>query len=148
MATNIQIPNLPVAISLNGTEQVEIVQSGVSRRTTTADIAGLGIGPTGPTGVVGPTGPTGPTGIGATGPTGPTGAAGNSSSLFLFQANSASTSGYPGDGYVLWNNATQISATQLNISHITDNGIDVDIFLSLLTVGERIIVQDLSLIHI
>jgi hypothetical protein len=40
-ASNVQIPNLPVAISLNGTEQVEIVQSGVSSRTTTQAIANL-----------------------------------------------------------------------------------------------------------
>lgn len=40
-ASNIQIPNLPVAISLNGTEQVEIVQSGTSARTTTQAIANL-----------------------------------------------------------------------------------------------------------
>lgn len=40
-ASNIQIPNLPVAIALNGTEQVEIVQSGVSSRTTTQGIANL-----------------------------------------------------------------------------------------------------------
>lgn len=40
-ASNIQIPNLPVAISLNGTEQVEIVQAGTSARTTTQDIANL-----------------------------------------------------------------------------------------------------------
>lgn len=40
-ASNIQIPNLPVAISLSGTEQVEIVQSGVSRRTTTQAIANI-----------------------------------------------------------------------------------------------------------
>lgn len=38
-ASNVQIPNLPVAISLNGTEQVEIVQAGVSSRTTTGAIA-------------------------------------------------------------------------------------------------------------
>jgi hypothetical protein len=59
----------------------------------------------------------------------------------LFFANTAATSGYPGDGDILWNNATQISATQLNISHLTDNNIDIDIFLSLLTVGEQIVVQ-------
>ena len=80
---NAQIPNLPVATSLSGAEQVEIVQAGVSRRTTTGAIAGLQAGPTGPTGapgMAGPTGPTGPTGatggrgdIGATGPAGPTG---------------------------------------------------------------------------
>lgn len=38
-ASNIQIPNLPVAIALSGAEQVEIVQSGVSRRTTVGAIA-------------------------------------------------------------------------------------------------------------
>ncbi len=38
-ASNIQIPNLPVAISLSGSEQVEIVQAGVSTRTTTGAIA-------------------------------------------------------------------------------------------------------------
>lgn len=38
-ASNIQIPNLPVAISLSGDEQVEIVQAGVSRRTTVGAIA-------------------------------------------------------------------------------------------------------------
>ena len=40
-ASNVQIPNLPVAIALSGTEQVEIVQAGVSSRTTTQDIANL-----------------------------------------------------------------------------------------------------------
>lgn len=40
-ASNIQIPNLPVATSLSGTEQVEIVQAGVSARTTTQAIANL-----------------------------------------------------------------------------------------------------------
>ena len=40
-ASNIQIPNLGVAIALNGQEQVECVQAGVSKRTTTQDIANL-----------------------------------------------------------------------------------------------------------
>lgn len=38
-ASNIQIPNLPVATALSGSEQVEIVQAGVSTRTTTGAIA-------------------------------------------------------------------------------------------------------------
>lgn len=37
----IQIPNLPVAIALNGTEQLEAVQAGTSVRLTTAQIAAL-----------------------------------------------------------------------------------------------------------
>lgn len=80
---NVQIPGLPVAISLNGTEQVEVVQSGTSRRATTLQIAGLQAGATGATGpqgasgVTGATGATGPTGItGPSGPVGPTGATG------------------------------------------------------------------------
>lgn len=41
----IQIPNLPAAIALNGSEQVEIVQSGSSARATTQQIANLSVGP-------------------------------------------------------------------------------------------------------
>jgi hypothetical protein len=40
-ASNIQIPNLGVAVGLNGQEQIEVVQAGVSKRTTTQDIANL-----------------------------------------------------------------------------------------------------------
>lgn len=41
----IQIPNLPAAIALTGAEQLEIVQAGVSCRTTTQDIANLNTTP-------------------------------------------------------------------------------------------------------
>jgi len=110
-------------------------------------------GPTGPTGaqgiqgITGPTGadstvagPTGPTGT--IGPTGPTGAQGSSSNLFQYFANTTITSGNPTDGYLLWNSATQTSATQINVSHLTDNDIDVDLFLALLAVGQKITIQD------
>lgn len=40
-----QIPNLPSAIALSGVEQVEIVQAGVSVRTTTQAIANLSVSP-------------------------------------------------------------------------------------------------------
>lgn len=39
--SNVQIPNLPSATSLSGNEELEIVQGGVSRRTTTQAIADL-----------------------------------------------------------------------------------------------------------
>ena len=215
-ASNVQIPNLGAVVALNGTEQVEVVQAGESKRATTQQIADLkGVGPTGPMGttgptgptgpsvtgptgstgpaggptgptgaastvpgptgptgptgaaytVVGPTGPTGPTGstgaastvtgpTGSTGPTGanstvpgptgPTGAQGTSSNLFLYRANTSVTSGYPGDGDILWDNATQISATSINVSHLTDTNVDIDIFLALLTVNEQIVVQSQS----
>ena len=73
--SNTTIPQLPLATSLDGTEQLEIVQAGVSRRTTANAISGLNTGPTGPTGGTGNVGPTGSTG--PTGPTGVQGAAGN-----------------------------------------------------------------------
>ena len=38
---NTTIPNLPAAISLTGSEQIEVVQSGVSVKTTTGAVAGL-----------------------------------------------------------------------------------------------------------
>jgi hypothetical protein len=57
-------------------------------------------------------------------------------------ANTTITSGYPTDGHLLWNNSTQISATEISVSHLTDNNIDVDLFLALLTPGQRITVQD------
>ena len=73
---SVQIPNLPVATSLTGTEQLEAVQSGTSVRVTSQQIANLApAAPTGPTGTTGATGPTGP--IGVTGPTGAQGAQGN-----------------------------------------------------------------------
>jgi len=73
--SNSTIPNLPLAPSLDGTEELEIVQSGTSSRTTTGSVAGLLAGPTGATGPQGGTGPTGP--AGATGPTGPQGTPGD-----------------------------------------------------------------------
>jgi hypothetical protein len=39
----VQIPNLPLASGLTGTEQLEIVQAGVSCRTTTQDVANLAV---------------------------------------------------------------------------------------------------------
>jgi hypothetical protein len=60
----------------------------------------------------------------------------------LYQADTSNTSGYPGNGHILWNNATQISATSINVSHLTNSGEDIDIFLALLTQTETIIIQD------
>jgi hypothetical protein len=64
--------------------------------------------------------------------------------LFLYRANTAATSGYPGDGDILWDNAVQTSATSINVSHLTDNNEDVDIFLALLQQTEIITIQDQS----
>ena len=101
------------------------------------------VGPTGPTGDIGPTGPTGPTGdTGATGPTGPTGSQGTSSTFYPYKANTTSTSGDPGLEYLLWNNATQINSTQINVSHEDHQNIDVDVFLGLIQNTQQFLIQD------
>ena len=42
----------------------------------------------------------------------------------------------------MWNNATQVNATQLLVSHLTSDNTDIDIFLAQLKATERITVQD------
>jgi hypothetical protein len=99
--------------------------------------------------VAGANGPTGATGAASTvaGPTGPTGAQGadgQSSSYYQYDADTTQTSGTPTSGHVFWNNATQISATTLTFSHLTSNGIDVDLFLGILKTGDSVVLQDES----
>jgi hypothetical protein len=65
--------------------------------------------------------------------------------LFNYQAKTTITSGNPGNGHLIWNNATQASATQININHIDQLGDDIDIFLSLLGIGTIITIQDQSI---
>lgn len=62
--------------------------------------------------------------------------------FWQYKAKTSATSGYPGDGYMLWDDATQINAGNLILSHITNDGLDIDIFLSFLIAGNTIIVQD------
>ena len=44
----------------------------------------------------------------------------------------------------MWNNATQISATSINVNHRTVENTDIDIFLAQIKVGERFTIQDLT----
>lgn len=67
---------------------------------------------------------------------------GSGRTFFQYKAKVSATSGYPGDGYMLWNNATQTSATSLLFAHITDDGIDVDLFLAFIASGDTVIIQD------
>ena len=53
--SSVQIPNLPPAIAVTGTELIEAVQNGTSVRIAANQLAGLS--PTGPTGATGPMGP-------------------------------------------------------------------------------------------
>jgi hypothetical protein len=43
---------------------------------------------------------------------------------------------------LFWNNTTQISATQITLSHLEQGGIDIDIFLSFIKTGDSFILQD------
>ena len=79
---------------------------------------------------------------GATGPIGPTGPQGVSSSLFNYKVKTTTTSGYPGDGYIIWNNGSQVGSTTISISHLNKEGIDIDIYLSLLDTTETLTLQD------
>jgi hypothetical protein len=99
-------------------------------------------GADGSTGATGLEGATGATGIGATGATGPQGNAGQSASFFDYKAKTTILSGDPTSTHLIWNNATQISATQINVSHIDKNNVDVDVFLELIKQGDTLILQD------
>lgn len=79
---------------------------------------------------------------GSVGPAGATGVAGFSANLYLYRANTGATSGYPGDGKVIWDNATQTLAQNLLLAHLTDDNLDIDTILSTIEVGRRLLVQD------
>lgn len=147
----------PSLLPYSGSLAYNSFQPGVVYIGDGADWQSIGaIGPTGVTGYTGGVGPTGAqgnpgtsSGTGSTGPMGPTGYTGitgptglpaQSSSVWYYLANSA-TSGDPTSGQLLWNNATQISASQINISNITSQNLDIDAFWSLLSIGSKIIIQ-------
>ncbi len=60
----------------------------------------------------------------------------------IAEAKTNQTSGDPGNGYIIWNNATQASATQLLISDVDNNGNNTDIFLSNIPSGSIVVIQD------
>ena len=94
-------------------------------------------------GVQGLTGPQGEIGSqGYTGPQGNTGANGQSTSYYRYNARTNIQSGNPGNTNIIWNQVIQINATQINISHINQDNIDIDIFLALIQTGNILILQD------
>jgi len=76
------------------------------------------------------------------GPTGATGATGASTSAWNYKAKANATSGYPGNGYLLWDNATQTSATNILVSHLNDDDTDLELLLSFFAEGQKIFIQD------
>ena len=98
----------------------------------------------GATGIRGNTGAQGPVGMtGAQGSTGAQGQNGQSNSYYQYKANTSITSGDPTAGYILWDNsANQIASTQINISHLTADNVDIDVFLALIQPNDIFVIQD------
>ncbi|MCA6468801.1 MAG: hypothetical protein IM591_00240 [Chitinophagaceae bacterium] len=68
---------------------------------------------------------------------------GGTTYAFFYVAKTTITSGDPGNSHIIWNNATQTSATQINVSHLTDSPVeDIDIYLAAIVPTNRIIIQD------
>lgn len=75
-------------------------------------------------------------------PQGAAGANGGSSTAWRYRAKTNATSGYPTDGHLLWNNATQLSATQILVSHLNDDDTDIELFLSFFAEGQKLFIQN------
>ena len=75
-------------------------------------------------------------------PQGAAGANGGSSTAWNYRAKTNATSGYPTDGHLLWNNATQLSATQILVSHLNDDDTDIELFLSFFVEGQKLFIQN------
>jgi len=76
------------------------------------------------------------------GDTGAAGASGGSSTAWRYKAKTNATSGYPTNGHLLWNNATQNAATEILVSHLDDEGTDVELLLSFFLEGQKIFIQN------
>ena len=79
---------------------------------------------------------------GTSGISGTNGINGVSNNFFLYKANTVSQSGEPGTTYIAWDNIEQTGSANLIISHLTNTGVDIDIFLSLLQSTQQITIQD------
>lgn len=76
------------------------------------------------------------------GDTGAAGASGGSSTAWRYKAKTNATSGYPTNGHLLWDNATQLSATNILVSHLDDEGSDIELLLSFFLEGQKIFIQN------
>ena len=89
--------------------------------------------------VVGPTGPTGPKG--AKGDVGPTGQAGQSVSYYDYLADVSGNIPPPLSRYIRWNNASQTASTFLYVSYVTNDLTDISNLLSIVMVGDDVVLQ-------
>ena len=67
------------------------------------------------------------------------------SNFYLYDNSDNITTPPPTNGHIGYNNAIQANATILYISHLTSDGIDVDIFFTQLTQLQDVYIQDKSL---
>jgi len=138
------INNVPITNGTSGTSGTSGVNgsSGTSGQSGSSGSTGSG-GTSGTSGTSGGTGSSGTSGqSGSSGTSGTSGSSGQSNSLFPYNARTNITSGDPGNTNIIWNNATQSGATQINVSHLDRNNQDIDVFLALIPSGSTIIIQD------
>ena len=126
----------------NGTQGADGTQ-GATGQLGTQGIQG-GQGFTGGAGQNGTQGAQGATGTGTQGATGTQGSTGTSNAFFNYKSTTGATSGAPATGHILWNNATQTSATSISVNDTDLNSNNIDVFLSNLSVGSTIVLQDQS----
>jgi hypothetical protein len=71
------------------------------------------------------------------------GYSGNSSvTTWHYRAKTTITTGDPTDANVIWNNATQINATSINVSHKDQDNDDIEFFLGFIQEGQQLFLQD------
>lgn len=122
--------------------------SGTSSTSGTSGVNGTSgtSGANGSSGTSGSSGTTGTSGSsGSSGTAGTSGTNGLSSNCFNYQAKNTINTGDPSNGHIIWNVLSpQITATQINVHHINQDGTDIDIFLNLLQAGQKFTIQDRS----
>lgn len=70
------------------------------------------------------------------------GGGGGGQGYYNYKSDTTLGPGVPPNGHILWDNATQINATIINVSHLTSDGTDIDVFLELIKPGWKIVIQD------
>ena len=123
-----------LALSQSGVTTVNGAQSGI----TIAAGSNVTVGTVGSIITINATGGGGATG--ATGPTGPTGPAGGSSSYFNYQAKDPPA--VPTSGHITWQSTNQTTSTYIQVNHISNDSVDVELFLTAVQIGTTLIIQD------
>lgn len=120
--------------------------SGVNGTNGTSGIDGTSgsSGTSGLSGVNGTNGTSGTSGVGTDGTSGTSGINGLSNSFFNYVTKTTITTGDPGTGHIIWNNAIQSDTTAIHVSETDDNGNNIDVFFSQLQSGTTITIQDKS----